>query len=146
LIGEKMRNFTWDYDKGVLTEWLRAGNCNQCGECCKVMIHLTTIEDGRGTSRDGEDQTNKQGVWCQWDAYGRTRFWQTRIAEDEEHGDCYKHCGKKCVDGSADKGLICTAWPLHPAHVETFDDCSYHFVKLGEWPIEEDSIKEIKET
>jgi hypothetical protein len=138
-----MRNYSWDYEAGVVTEWLRMGNCNYCGECCQVMIHLT-VDDNRGTARDGEDGTNEQGLWCQWDAYGRSRFWQIRIAEDEKHGDCYKGCGKKCVDGSAEKGLICTAWPLHPNHVEAFDNCSYRFFKLGEWEIEEvERIKEV---
>jgi len=129
-------NFTsWDYDKNITTEWLRMGECNHCGECCQVIIDVMT----KGTyhsPRDGAETTDDVGLWCEWEAYGRRRFWKIEIKLDESC-ECYEDLGKDCYDGAPGKGIICTAWPLHPDHVACFDNCSYSFVKIKEWPIEE---------
>ena len=133
-----MKSTTWDYDKKLITEWLRLGSCNRCGECCKTMIHFTKLDDSTDGRSDGETHVSEEGVWHEWEAYGRKRYWQVRIDNDTPC-DCYAGVGKACHDGSPCKGLICTAWPLHPDHVACFDNCSFKFVKLDEWEMTDNS-------
>ena len=150
---------SWNYDNNTATEWLRTVACNHCGECCLVMIYIADLEDLVVTTdrdcekvfleekseskeeesdfdvRDGCNGTNGLGVWYEYDN-GQRRFWKVKI----DHNTpvvCFAAFleaeYKDCSDG---KGLICTAWPLHPDQVECFDNCSYSFVKLKEWEIE----------
>jgi hypothetical protein len=88
--------------------------------------------------RDGETFTDNTGVWHEWDAYGRRRYWQIRIDNDTPC-DCYSGVKDDCHNGSPSKGIICTAWPLHPDHVSCFDNCSFKFVKMNEWEMDESS-------
>lgn len=119
---------TFDYNTMLRTTWKRTGECNLCGECCKAMIHIDDSTYGTGRE-DGEDdvKNNQSGIWHEWEAYGRLRYWKIRIALDEPGGDCYAANGENCYDGAPCKGLLCTAWPLHPDHVKVFPECSYIF-------------------
>lgn len=135
-----MKTTTFDYDNKIIAEWYRVGNCNHCGECCNVMIHLKQFDNSDG--RDGMCHTDNKGVWYEWVGYGRTRYWKTSIEWENKIHDCYDSCGNTCYDGSPSKGLICTAWPLHPLHVEGFDNCSYQFIKLNEWKMEDDTLEQ----
>jgi hypothetical protein len=120
---------TFDYNTMLRTTWKRTGECNLCGECCKTMIHMdnspySSVIDGR---TDGATEVDNEGVWHEWEAYGRARYWKIRIEPDAPGGDCYATNGENCYDGSPCKGLLCTAWPLHPDHVKPFPECSYIF-------------------
>lgn len=125
----------FDYDKMIETTWERDGFCNHCGECCKTMIYIDD-SDTHIFSKDGEENTNCSGVWHEWEAYGRKRYWKIRIESDEKKGDCHKKCGAVCQDGAPIKSLLCTAWPLHPDHVTAFPECSYTFTELDSVKIE----------
>lgn len=129
-----MKFTSWDYDNNIVTEWWRSGGCNHCGECCKVHIDIFA-ERKYYAPRDGSENTSSKGLWCEWKAYGRRRLWQIEIDHDESN-DCYQDMNGQCFNGSPEKGIICIAWPLHPDHVECFDNCSYSFIKLNEWKIE----------
>lgn len=153
-----MRTLTWDYDTNTVTEWCRMGSCNHCGECCEVMIYLRVIgECFNGDARDGGDNTTGEGIWHQVDKL----FWGgIEITEESMGWNCYEGVDEDgtCIDGQGERCLattidddqkgrcnhdserkrgLCTAWPLHPDHVECFDNCSYRFVKLNEWEIED---------
>ena len=123
---------TFDYNTMLRTTWERTGECNFCGECCKTMIYMDDTTYGTGRE-DGEDRVRKNsqsGVWHEWEAYGRFRYWKIRIEPDEPpHHDCFMTNGENCYDGAPCKGLLCTAWPLHPDHVKIFPECSYIFTE-----------------
>lgn len=149
-----MRTITWNYDTNTVTEWCRLGGCNHCGECCRVVINLDSANSDE--PRLGSEYTTELDVWYQ---SGDLLWGNIRITEESIAWDCYEGVadddtfideqGEWCQGFSIDddqrgrcnheskrkKGL-CTAWPLHPDHVNEFDNCSYRFVKLNEWEIE----------
>jgi len=122
---------TFDYNTMLRTTWKRTGECNLCGKCCKTMIRMdsshSSMVDGR---TDGATEiVEGSGIWHEWEAYGRFRYWRIHIESDEPGWDCYAVNGEDCYDGSPCKGLLCTAWPLHPDHVKAFPECSYIFTE-----------------
>lgn len=157
-----MRTITWDYDKNVATEWCRLGDCNHCGECCQVIIYIDACGDTDEDRRNGGNGVSEEGQWYQCNGSGNPLFWgNIRITTEPIGWDCYEGVADddifideqgercptssiaeeqrgQCNHGSKRKEGICTAWPLHPDHVNEFDDCSYRFLKLNEWEMEED--------
>ena len=122
-----MRTYTWDYDNNLATEWLRQGECNQCGECCLVMISIRATGEENQDARDGGTGTTQKGLWHQWDGNGDSLYW--KVEKIDHAAPCTCHSDYGCPP---QKAYICEAWPLHPAHVECFNNCSYRFVKLNE--------------
>ncbi len=148
-----MRFYAWNYDTGEVAEYLRLGECNKCGECCRVTVNIT-IAGVDLSPKDGGTCIPKeleQGIWSQADCYGRSRYWQLEIKDNEEELDfnCFDHVRSVCKDGAYEKGILCSIWPLHPDHIAAFNNCSFSFIKLHSWPIEEEveleKIEEIKE-
>ena len=127
---------TWDYDVNIATEWLRMGGCNHCGACCLVQINIPTADSIGRDCRLGGDGTDGLGVWYQYNTPNGAKLWTVEITEEPNPHDCFEALEGACVMGAGCKSLICTAWPLHPDHVDVFDDCSYRFIKLSEWAIE----------
>lgn len=132
-----MKTITWDYDANIVTEWLRMGECNRCGACCLIKINIPTVDSADRDCRLGGDSVDGAGVWCQYGTPNGARLWKIEITEEQNPHNCFEALEGTCVEGAECKGLICTAWPLHPDHVDAFDDCSYRFIKLSEWAIEE---------
>lgn len=132
-----MKTYTWDYDNNLVTEWYRVGGCNKCGECCEITIYLGVVGNDGGDARDGGSGMNKKGHWHQWGMNGDSKYWEVKNMAHDEPCSCPIAGSDECVDDSDKKGLICTAWPLHPDHVKCFDSCSYRFMKLNEWNIED---------
>lgn len=130
-----MRTITWDYDNNVVTEWCRMGGCNHCGECCEVTIYIDVCGATEEERRNGGNGVSEEGVWHEWDN-GERRFWRVNNIAHDEPCTCFNDWKD---DGGCQietcKSLICTAWPLHPDHVNEFDNCSYRFVKLNEWEL-----------
>lgn len=144
-----MRYLRWDYDRGEVIEYQRRGECNGCGACCIARIAfnvsmtaelpLNTMHDwDRRDVRDGGDATNGKGVWTGllFDN-GASRYWQiTEI--DRAHTEACPLLGEgnRCARHNHVNNL-CTEWPLAPEQVTPFPDCSFSFVEIGRWPIEE---------
>lgn len=131
-----MKTITWDYDTNTVTEWCRLGDCNRCGECCEVIINIKTCGTYDEDVKNGGSGTDNEGQWHQWNN-GKPYYWKVEQIDHGTPENCFDRCEGQCVDGWEKKKLICQAWPLHPDHVNEFDDCSYRFVKLNEWRITE---------
>lgn len=139
-----MRTITWDYDTNTVTEWYRMGGCNHCGLCCEVIINIKTCGTYDEDVKNGGSGVDGKGQWHQWDN-GKPHYWKVEQIDYDTSEDCFERCEGQCVDGWENKKLICQVWPLHPDHVNEFDDCSYRFVKLNEWEIEAHEPEEEKQ-
>ena len=158
-----MKSTTWDYDKKLITDWLRLGSCNHCGECCQVTIYVDACGADDNDRRNGGDSASGEGQWHQHN----NLFWgNIKITEEIGSWNCYEGVAEDgtYIDKQGErqqaanvndnqkgrcnherkKGL-CAAWPLHPDHVNEFDNCSYRFLKLNEWGIEEAELEEEKQ-
>ncbi len=120
----------WDYDQGVLTEWIRKGECNGCGDCCASLIQMRTIggPDGRwaGLATDG------RGVWAEASDGKKAYFLQTVKMEGPGSHVCPEYVEGKCRIHAV-KPTICRVWPIHPAQVKAYPRCSYTFERGRAW-------------
>jgi|CXWL01.1.fsa_nt_gi Fe-S-cluster containining protein len=104
------------------SDWIRQGECNQCGDCCRQATNLITI-----------------GVPLADEAYGRVRFGEP-IGRVEQLGGipvfqirgpllmaCPKLDGDRC-GLQAEKPQTCSDSPLTPADIDGLPRCSYWFV------------------
>lgn len=134
-----MRYFEWDYDQNIVTEYLRFGECNQCGDCCRAEISFRVCTEPYG---EGADQT---GVWTE--VQNDAQRFAIRVLDikpkakicsglSNSTSTCSEHMNKKPV---------CELWPLNPLHTEPFPDCSYAFTKIAEWQIFEDSVMRLEQ-
>jgi hypothetical protein len=130
----------WDYDNNVLLRWLRYGECNQCGECCRGTITLTGGPDD--DARNGCNGTDETGQW-----FERVPIEEPRrlIRVDEINRDKDPGHKETCYEGALckehdEKCFICQAWPMSPDQVEPFDNCSYSFYLLNVWEIEDHDV------
>ncbi len=118
----------WDYENQQVNRWLRNGGCNQCGECCQAEIFLCG-------DRDGIDGVNDQGCWYERVPHTEPRQLIGVETIDRNGNSCTADGGDQC--GFYDlRGFICELWPMAPQHVEPFDNCSYSFLLLDSWPLD----------
>jgi hypothetical protein len=141
---------TWDYDAGIATEYERHGECNGCGQCCRAVI--TSGLAGLWGEESFEDKpygrvgigTDEHGKWCEVAEDGNRWFIRIQSIEKPENYHCEalgedNRCAVHALkDRFADKFTLCDIWPMGPDHVTPFDQCSYSFEKIAEWPIEKD--------
>jgi len=132
--------YEWDYTVMKVRQWLRMGTCNQCGECCHGEIHIRTTGEDHD-ARNGSDGTDGNDVWhemCPIEEPRRlvkiTGIDRAAIPEREE--PCYDEV-LGCQYYNDDRPFICQAWPMSPRHVEPFDNCSYSFILLSVWKLDE---------
>ncbi len=139
------RYIEWDFDKGVVVEYKRHGECNRCGDCCVALIQFTI--DGRyspllktriaaTSTEDKKAVDNAPNVWIELKADDK-RYLHKMLEIDVEHK---QPCGKLIIeDGVAsckiqfDKDVFHKEWPMSPQHVTPFPRCSYSFEKVKEW-------------
>lgn len=132
------RYFEYDYDRGVVTEYERQGECNQCGDCCRADIAISVQglapDTERATFMAGGPATSGAGVW--------------QVVEDEGGLHCYQvawvspgtsACPSLDAAGRcgayAERHKYCQRWPLTPADIQPFPRCGFRFVEIGAWPI-----------
>lgn len=132
------RYIKWDYDRNEATEYERVGECNYCGQCCKMVQqyrrygHLT-----KGAIGIMGDRTDKVGVWSEYRENGQGRLISLPFITGEEH-PCVMLKDNKCIIHTTftmDNLTLCKAWPVIPEHVKELDQCSYTFVERKKWKI-----------
>lgn len=119
----------WDYDTRTQTEYERHGECNGCGDCCRVTITYTRVSPQSET-------TTGEGIWQEVDKSGERIF--RKLLSTTFNGAICPELSKdnRCSCHGADKPTICQLWPVAPRDIEPFPRCGYSFVKIGEWPIQ----------
>lgn len=139
------RYFKWDFDNKEQIEYRREGECNGCGACCKTLItfHAYNKEDTEEfDQRDLDDAVYQEGVWSEVnteDEGGNRRYFtEPKIdLKDTDHKPCSALSPEhKCMVHEM-KPKICGVWPTLPEQVTPFEECSYSFVEIGRWPIED---------
>lgn len=140
--------YEWNFDTGKVTEWAREGECNGCAQCCVAMIryrkNIPDFSDGDLTKSGSlGDNMGRSGIWYEISEGDFRRFMQPIAIEprNREHAchlltddnRCSVHALKAFLSESL---MLCDTWPIHPDQVTAFDQCSYTFVKVGEWDIE----------
>ena len=133
-----MRYFEWDYDRGVVTEYERLGECKRCGECCHWEIHLQFVKPAYGDDprKGAGNGTDGQGKWMDFTGEdGRRRLWKWSFAKPNIPCSGLTAEGL-CLDHD-NKAPVCALWPFGPQCLEHFPECGYSFHAVGEWPIEE---------
>lgn len=103
-----------------MSEWVRQGDCNQCGDCCRQAVNPITMF-----------------IPIKDEAYGRIRFGE-HVSVDRAgvkvfaaRGPLYAPCpllqGDKCgIQG--EKPQYCQDTPCSPEDIELLPRCSYTFV------------------
>ena len=126
------RYLEWNYDNGIVTEYQRAGKCNQCGKCCKALITFQVIKPRRGIGRKGGVTTDETGIWSEIDN-GRWRYFFKITEIDFDYAGCECLNSNQLCDYHNEKENICAWWPLSPTCIEPFPDCGYSFEQINEW-------------
>lgn len=147
----KRRYLEWNFNTGKVTEWARQGECNGCGQCCmariRYSISLRTRKPPKWQGGEGQysaimgTRASHEGIWLEVREGRSRRFISPVIVENRDHRcaaltddlQCRMHAFKRF---QRDSLALCDTWPIHPDQVSAFDQCSYTFVKIGEWDIE----------
>lgn len=133
-----MKYRKWDYDTNRVTEYVREGECNGCGACCKALIQFTVA--GRVKDKDGRNlgnTTNGVGVWSEVQNGKKRRFFRINLMDlKPEAVTCSALSPENKCTVHQTKLPICEVWPVLPEQVTPFSECSYKFIEIGSWPIE----------
>lgn len=140
-----IRYFEWNFDTKMVTEFVREGECNGCGQCCVAMIRFNrSIPPSFDDSIQLGDSLGRSGVWFEVQDGEMRRFMQHVAIEPQSRDQACGHltddnrCGIHALKNFlADKYALCATWPIHPDQVAAFDQCSYSFTKLAEWTFDE---------
>lgn len=137
------RYFEFDFDSQTVIEYERHGLCNQCGACCIAVVTFQITQAMREKfsgwdARNGGDRPGDSGRWQAVLIDGRWRFW--KLLGVENKGLEFK-CGmltddKRCKIHTG-KTLLSREWPMSPAHVTPFDECSYSFTEKARMSLDE---------
>lgn len=129
-----------DYDRQIVIEYKRAGECNQCAACCWAYIQYGQTGN-EGNSGLGGGTTHK-GIWHGVLEDGKYYLAQTNYIKPGhqtcsallEGGKCDFHNEKNYKDRVR---ALCDIYPTNPTEIVLFPKCSYSFEKIGEWPMPE---------
>jgi len=142
-----VRYYQYDYDRRVVTEYARRGQCSKCGDCCRAFIAFQRTGNAvRGEGLSGGDSAQLQGLWNVVDdgqelrRYKMMAFigWANRCT----HLGCDSLCSK--YEDSCARGAICIDWPMGPKCTEDLPTCGYWFESIGSGVLE-DAISEALE-
>jgi len=132
----------WDFERKVATEYERRGWCNGCGECCTGELHYQYFpqpdSDIKSTREmyGGGPSVNGEGAW-QEIREGDLRIFRQLTTYDPTGRLCPSLAGNVCTLHLTGKPMICQLWPVAPREIVPFTKCSFSFVKVDEWPIED---------
>jgi Fe-S-cluster containining protein len=137
-----IRYFEWDYDKNVVIEYEREGECNGCGDCCKAAIRFFVTagvnpndpQAAWEAAGNGGLSTTGKGQWSEIQIGDKRRFFQIQEITLGAHTCRHLTEDKKC-DIHFTKPLFHKAWPMAPGQVSPFERCSYSFREIGRRPI-----------
>lgn len=137
-----VRYFQWDYDKGIVIEYKRLGECNGCGDCCKAEIRLSAnvYDNTVNQQRDGGGYTDMKGIWNEVREDNRSYFFHfspinTQVIDEGHRCPMLTQANKCAVYNNRQR--ICTTWPTSPDQVEALPNCSYRFELVKQYTIEE---------
>jgi len=141
-----MPNFTeWNYDTGIATEYERIGECNRCGDCCRSVIDIKITKDGNKRYHGGKT-TNEEGRWSEIMEVSdvahikENREFIAFIPTDREHGGCHAldpETSLCTINSGFSKPWCCSVFPTAPSDIKNLPNCSYEFIKVNEYSIEE---------
>ena len=124
-----------DYKSGIAIRYSRAGECNQCGACCKRRINVSTTDGDNLTH--GSTATDGKGRWSAIEKGTHSefiRFWYEDAAPWHkpckflgEHNNCFFH---------DDLSWVCGVFPTAPSDIAPFPDCSYVFTEIERFAID----------
>lgn len=135
----------WDYERGIATEYVRDGECNQCGQCCVTYISFYSGKRSGKHNHNGGIATDGVGVWNEVrNQHGTRRYFKIQeINRDISDHRCPMLRGDKAGEYRCSvqktKFRICKSWPMSPSQIEPFDECSYSFRAVRSWMFDESS-------
>jgi Fe-S-cluster containining protein len=132
---DNARSFTiWDYDVQTVKRYLREGECNSCGLCCRTSIQFSVAQplDSEQLHQGGQ-KTTGQGRWVEINHNGSRTFYRILSYAQEQFQCRYLDTDSLC-EVYPDRSLLCREWPFCPEDIVSFPDCSYQFELVGEWP------------
>lgn len=127
----RRRYFEWDYVANRVIEWVRVGECCQCGACCRATIGFH-FEDTRlyAAEKAGGYHTNGMGVWQEIRVGGRWRHFFQVIYMAVKGRGCPALEKGLCAHYE-DRKWICREWPFSPRCVEALGECTYAFREVS---------------
>jgi len=129
--------YHWDYDQGLVTRYIRLGQCTSCGDCCRgfLKIYVAALYDPEIPQQGGKATTG-QGTWIEISQNGQRVFFRLGGFQN-----CKRKCAHLCEDNLCAKytrrPLFCQVFPISPQNIDTFPECTYSFQKTGEWTFEQ---------
>lgn len=138
--------YHWDYDQGILTRYIRVGECVKCGNCCRgfLKIYVAACYDPQVPQQGGKATTGR-GTWIEINHNEQRVFFRLGGFQN-----CDRKCASLIEDNTCGKytrrPLFCQVFPVSPENIATFPDCTYSFQKAGEWTFDYRGIqKSVKE-
>lgn len=127
----------WDYETNIATEYKRIGECNQCGDCCKKRINIKMINGNKSTH--GGETTDGDGRWSEIDGGKKEEFIKFYMNSNDTHQTCVAlGPDNQCIEQElGKKPWVCSVWPTAPSDIEPFENCSYQFVEVAWWEIQQ---------
>ena len=128
----------WDYDAGIATKYKRIGECNQCGDCCKMIINIKVANnDGDISARDGGgDTTTERGRWTEIgdeDEDRSRRFVRFTPQPHVKRRTCSELPDDNLCSLGNDRPWCCSVFPTSPSDIVGLENCSYEFVEISTW-------------
>lgn len=131
--------FEWNYNKGTVIEYERTGSCCLCGKCCMATISYELCnQEGYRVGKFAclsKTVVEEKGIWLEVRQGGLRLFSSSYRMQYKNTSSCSYYDDGLCIlhPQSVDVAPLCKFWPLHPAHVEMFPECTYKFNKVNEW-------------
>ena len=135
-----MTTGVWIVEDGQLVEYKRAGQCNQCGECCcaHTISYRMSTRVASASSAGGNDEVEDwsdsegwsalyaQGIWW-W-------FWVENIEDKPDPCPAFDMVTKQCArwQDMEDFRPICRYWPVNPKDIAKFPQCGFSFERIVE--------------
>jgi len=129
--------YEWDFDKNEVVQWERRGECNQCGDCCRVCVKYNKPSEDINV-QEATANGNYHGICNQVQVDGKDNyFWDVRIDNnDKDFQPCEDLKGNSCFSHNGTREVLCRYFPMSPRNAELFEQCSYRFEKIESWEID----------
>ncbi len=131
-----IRYYQYDYDKGIVTEYARKGQCLRCGDCCRAVITFQWTGNAvRGNGKNGGDSTQCAGLWQVVEDGDELRCYKLTAIEWRNDRCCHLDEKDNCT-GHDDPTIhmgICQDWPMGPQCNEGLPTCGFRFEPIAAW-------------
>jgi Fe-S-cluster containining protein len=125
--------YQWDYDRELVTQFKRVGKCSKCGSCCRGFLEIQVAHRyDPDIPQEGGQATTGQGIWIEIMHQEQRTFFKLGNYQSLDRKCAFLATNNQC--GSYTKRpLFCREFPLSPQNIDTFPECTYNFMKNGEW-------------